>query len=798
MKFGAVAPKEAIGATAVHTIRKGALVLKKGTLIGPIEAAALQAAGITDIVVARLEPSDVSEDVAAAGIAEAIAGEGVHVDRAFTGRANLFARAAGVLVVDKNAVDGINRVDEAITVATLSAYKPVVAGEMIATVKIIPFAVAASARDLALAAAQRPLIRVAPYRIRKVGIVSTLLPGLSPKVIDKTLKITTERLVPANASIVAERRVPHEQAALARALGEVLREGAELVIVFGASAIADRRDVIPAALEAIGGRIEHFGMPVDPGNLLLIGSATGHPVLGAPGCARSPKENGFDWVLMRLLAGLKVPREDITGMGVGGLLMEIVTRPQPRDEPVHPASNIAALVLAAGRSSRMGGPNKLLAEIGGRPLVRIAVEEALASQARPVIVVTGHQRERVEAALAGLPVDFVHNPKFADGLGTSLRAGIAALPAQADAVIVCLGDMPQVDATMIDRLIGALDPDKGALIAIPTIDGQRGNPVVWSRRFFSDLMNVEGDVGARHLISRYSEAVVEVPLTGSAALTDVDTPEALEAVSRPIFLEGEAGVGKTEIAKVLSATLGRRLIRLQCYEGLDVAAAVYEWNYAAQMIAIRVAEAEGAHDRARLEHDIFSERFLIKRPLLQALEPDTAGAPVLLIDEIDRTDEAFEAFLLEVLSDFQVTIPEMGTVKATHPPVVVITSNRTREVHDALKRRCLYHWVGYPSAERELAIVRAKVPGVGKKLSEQVVAFVQALRKQDLFKSPGVAETLDWASALSELDVVALDPATVSDTLGVLLKYQDDIARLEGSKVKELLDEMKSDLRAAE
>ena len=269
-------------------------------------------------------------------------------------------------------------------------------------------------------------------------------------------------------------------------------------------------------------------------------------------------------------------------------------------------------------------------------------------------------------------------------------------------------------------------------------------------------------------------------------------------MGRPIFLEGEAGVGKTEIAKVLSATLNRRLIRLQCYEGLDIAAAVYEWNYAAQMIAIRVAEAEGEHDRKRLEHDVFSERFLIKRPLLQALEPDTAGAPVLLIDEIDRTDEAFEAFLLEVLADFQVTIPEMGTVKAERPPVVVITSNRTREVHDALKRRCLYHWVGYPNAERELSIVRAKVPGVGKKLSQQVVGFVQALRKQDLFKAPGVAETLDWAGALSELDVTALDPATVSDTLGVLLKYQDDIARLEGSKVKELLDEVRSELRAAE
>jgi len=269
-------------------------------------------------------------------------------------------------------------------------------------------------------------------------------------------------------------------------------------------------------------------------------------------------------------------------------------------------------------------------------------------------------------------------------------------------------------------------------------------------------------------------------------------------MGRPLFVEGEAGVGKTEIAKVLATTLGRRLIRLQCYEGLDVAAAVYEWNYGAQMIAIRLAEAEGEGDRERVEHDVFSERFLIKRPLLQALEPDPAGAPVLLIDEIDRTDEAFEAFLLEVLADFQVTIPELGTVKAVHPPIVVLTSNRTREVHDALKRRCLYHWVGYPNAERELKILRTKVPGISKKLSEQVVAFVQALRKEDLFKVPGVAETLDWAGALTELDVVALDPATVSDSLGALLKYQDDIARVDGSKVKALLDEVKSDLRAAE
>jgi len=266
-------------------------------------------------------------------------------------------------------------------------------------------------------------------------------------------------------------------------------------------------------------------------------------------------------------------------------------------------------------------------------------------------------------------------------------------------------------------------------------------------------------------------------------------------MGRPLFLEGEAGVGKTEIAKVLASALGRKLIRLQCYEGLDVSSAVYEWNYAAQMIEIRLAEAEGVADRARLGEDVFSERFLVKRPLLEALEPDTAGPPVLLIDELDRTDEAFEAFLLEVLSDFQVTIPEIGTVKADHPPIVILTSNRTREIHDALKRRCLYHWVDYPDAERELSIVKAKVPDAPAKLSKEVVAFVQAIRKEELFKAPGVAETLDWATALTELNAVSLDAAMISDTLGVLLKYQDDIQRMQGSKAKELLDQVYAELR---
>ena len=267
-------------------------------------------------------------------------------------------------------------------------------------------------------------------------------------------------------------------------------------------------------------------------------------------------------------------------------------------------------------------------------------------------------------------------------------------------------------------------------------------------------------------------------------------------LGRPLFCEGEAGVGKTEIAKVLAATLGRRLIRLQCYEGLDASSAVYEWNYARQMIEIRLAEAQGVQDRDQIASDIFSEKFLIRRPLLEALEPQDGGPPVLLIDELDRTDEPFEAYLLEVLSDFQVTIPELGTVKAAEPPIVIVTSNRTREIHDALKRRCYYHWVDYPDLKRELEILKVKAPGAPDRLSRQVVGFVQELRKLDLFKAPGVAESIDWATALSELNKLDLDPKSINDTLGVLLKYQDDIARLQGSEAAEILRQVNSDIAA--
>jgi molybdenum cofactor cytidylyltransferase len=533
MKFGPVTPEEGLGGVTVHAIRQGGLVLKKGTVIGPAEVAALKQADVKEIVVARLDKGDVSEDEAAASIARAVAGEGVMVERAFTGRANLFAAEAGVLMVDRDAVTRINRVDEAVTFATLPEFKAVVPGEMIATVKIIPFGIEATLRDKAVAAVAGRRMSVAPFKIKRVGVVSTLLPGLAPKVIEKTLHVTAERLEPAGARIIAERRVPHDEKALAPAIEELLALGAELVLVFGASAIADRRDVIPAAIEQVGGAVEHFGMPVDPGNLMLIGRVGEKAVLGAPGCARSPKENGFDWVLTRLLADLPVTRDDVTAMGVGGLLMEIVTRPQPRvAEAEKDAKNVAAIVLAAGRSTRMGGPNKLLAELNGKALVRIVAEQALASKASSVIVVTGHQSAEVQAALRGLDVKFVHNPRFAEGLATSVKTGIGAVPDSASGAVVCLGDMPLIDAMLIDRLIQAFAPERGSLIAVPIAGGRRGNPVLWSRRFFPELMALEGDVGARHLIAQNMEAVTEVEVEGHSAFLDIDTPDMLTAARK--------------------------------------------------------------------------------------------------------------------------------------------------------------------------------------------------------------------------------------------------------------------------
>lgn len=535
MKFGSLPLEEARGGVAVHSIRKDKLVLKKGTTIGEAEIAALRAAGIAEIVVAKLEPGDIGEDEAAHTLAGAAQGENIRGDQAFTGRANLFAEKAGVLVADKAAIDRLNAIDEAITFATLPAFSPVAEGQMIATAKIIPFAVSGAAHRAALEAARSAggLVRVAPYRVKNVGVVSTRLPGLAEKVIEKTLKVTRERLAPAGAAIIAEKRIDHDAGLLTQSIRELLDAGAELVLVFGASAIADRRDVIPAAIESAGGRIEHFGMPVDPGNLMLIGEVEGKPVLGAPGCARSPKENGFDWVLTRLLAGLPVQREEVAGMGVGGLLMEIVTRPQPREEAVPDVKkNIAAVVLAAGRSSRMEGKNKLLEEFKGKPLVRAAVEAAIGSSASPVIVITGKDADAIRQALAGLDVRFVQNPDYAEGLSSSLKAGIRAVPEECAGAMICLGDMPHVSSALIDRLIAGFAPERGAMIVAPVKAGQRGNPVLWARRFFPEFLKLEGDMGARKLANFYDEGLREIEVEDDGAFTDIDTPAALAAARK--------------------------------------------------------------------------------------------------------------------------------------------------------------------------------------------------------------------------------------------------------------------------
>jgi len=538
MRFGPVPVARAAGAILAHAVRLPSGSLKKGHRLGADDVARLAEAGHGEVVAAILEPGDVHEDAAAGRLGAAVAGPGVHVEAPFTGRSNLHAEAAGVLVVDRARVDAFNALDPGVTVATLPEYAAVEAGRMVATVKIIPFAVPVEAVERA--AAIGPLVRVAPFRPLRVGVVSTLLPGLKPSVVEKTLTVLRDRLAPAGATIVGDERVPHDAAAVGEALAG-LAGGADLLVVFGASAVVDRRDVIPAGIEAAGGVVEHFGMPVDPGNLLLLGRLGAAPVVGAPGCARSPRENGFDWVLDRLLAGLEVGPKDVAALGVGGLLMEIVSRPQPRaaPEPEAPGARpqVAAVLLAAGEGRRMGGPVKQLATVDGEPLVRRAARAALGSRARPVIVVTGHAHDAVAAALAGLDVAIVHNPAYAEGLSASLKAGLAAVPAEADGAAVLLADMPAIDAAAIDRLVEAFDPARGALVAVATVNGRRGNPVVWSRRFFPELAAVTGDTGGRALIGRDPAAVVEVEL-GAAAGLDVDTPEALAAAGGVLAAPG--------------------------------------------------------------------------------------------------------------------------------------------------------------------------------------------------------------------------------------------------------------------
>jgi len=530
MRFGTFPLGEAEGAILVHSVRAGGRLFKKGRLLAKDDLAGLAAAGIACVTAAWLEPGDVPEDVAATRVAQAFAGDGIRLSAAFTGRTNLYAETSGLVMLDPAGIDAVNLIDESVTVATLAPYAVVVPGEMVATVKIIPFAAPASAVAAATDAAAASPIRVAPFKPMRVALISTHLPGQKPVLLEKNLIALQARLAPLGGSVVFERRTPHAAEAVAEALRAAEAAAPELFFVFGASAITDRRDVIPAGIEAAGGEVLHFGMPVDPGNLLLLGALRGKPAIGLPSCARSPKVNGFDFVLQRLFAGLSVTGEDLMRMGVGGLLQEIPSRPQPRDvEAVNlRAPRIAAIVLAAGLSSRMGS-NKLLQEWRGKPLLRWTVEAALRSAARPVVVVTGNEAAKIEAALKGLDVQFTHNPDYREGLSASLKAGLAAVPHSADGALVLLGDMPEVSAALIDRMLAGFSPADNRSICIAVHERKRGNPVLWARRFFPAIEALTGDAGAKHLLALHEELVCEID-ADEGVLRDIDTPEALAAL----------------------------------------------------------------------------------------------------------------------------------------------------------------------------------------------------------------------------------------------------------------------------
>jgi molybdenum cofactor cytidylyltransferase len=529
MKFGPVRVEDAEGALLAHATTAGDRRFRKAHRFTVDDIAFLKSAGIREVVAAVLSAEDLDENAAAACIAESMRFHGIEAKSASTGRVNLHASDAGVFTVDKFLVDRLNAIDPAITLATVAEFKPVGKGDMVATVKIIPFAVDGGLVERALAIlATSEIFAVHPYRPVKAGLVQTVLPSLKESILAKTARVMANRLARSGSVVGDELRTPHDAGPLAAAI-KTLAARSDMVIIFGASALCDFDDVIPTAIREAGGEVLRAGMPVDPGNLMVLGSLDGKPVIGAPGCARSPKENGFDWVLDRLIAGIDVTAGDIAGMGVGGLLMEIPTRPQPRELPSPPvATKVHAVVLAAGRSSRMGGPNKLLAHFSGKPLIRQTVERVLASSVSGVGVVTGHQAARIREALGGLDIGIAHNPDFASGLSSSLKAGVAALAYDAAGALIVLGDMPGVSADDLDRLITAFRKAGGHSIVRATHDGKRGNPVLLPRALFGTVAQLEGDTGARHLIEAGLMPVVDVEI-GEGAAIDVDTRDALES-----------------------------------------------------------------------------------------------------------------------------------------------------------------------------------------------------------------------------------------------------------------------------
>lgn len=541
MRFGPLPLAEAEGAILAHSLRLDGAALKKGRALSREDVAALAAAGVAEVIAARLDADDMAEDAAAAAVAERLAGEGLALSAPFTGRANLYAAAGGVLRVDAAAVAAANAAHEAVTVATLPDFARVTLRQMAATVKIIPYAAPRAAVAAACAALGGAAMRLHPFRLRRAALILTATPGMRPALLDKGADAVRARLAALGVSEVVETRVAHETGALAAALSGALSgapagAGAEVALILTGSATSDRADVGPAALEAAGGRVERFGMPVDPGNLLFIGALDGRPVVGLPGCARSPKLNGADWVLERLAARLAVTGADIAAMGVGGLLKEIPSRPEPRaggaTAPRRPF--VSAVVLAAGAARRMGGADKLLEEVDGAPQIARAARAALESRADETLVVLGPSGEARQdarrAALAGLGVRVVENPLAAEGMASSIRAALGAVAAEADAVALTLADMPEVGAAHIDRLIAAFDPEEGrAIVRAATASGAPGHPVLFGRRFFEALAALEGDEGARAVLAEHPDLVEVVRTEGEAAAVDLDTPDAWAA-----------------------------------------------------------------------------------------------------------------------------------------------------------------------------------------------------------------------------------------------------------------------------
>ena len=536
MIFGPTDLTTAEGTVLAHTHRVVGRVLKKGSVLDAEAVASLRAAGLGLVITARLEPGDVGEDAAARRVAAALLGEGggyLQPTQAATGRVNLQASVAGLVRVDAARINALNTIDEAVTVATLPDATRVTPGEMVATIKIIPFAVSGEVLSRAERACGEGVMRVLPWQARRVGLVLTTLPGLKESVIAGTVAATEARVLGLGGSLLPPLQCPHQTAPIAAALERLLADGADLLLVAGASAVVDRRDVGPAGIVAAGGEILHFGMPVDPGNLICLGRIGAIPALVLPGCARSPKPNGIDLVLQRLAAGLPVTGATVAGMGVGGLLKDVTPRPLPRARATGAPSrpSVAAVVLAAGKSSRMEPRHKLLeTDAAGRPMVARVVDAALASRARPVLLVTGHRAAEVREAVAGRRVTHVEAPDYQDGLSASLRAGLAAVPETASAALVMLGDMPLVSPATLDRLLAAYDAKEGRLIVCPTHKGQVGNPVLWDRRFFGDMMALDGDSGARSLLRRHAEWVAKVE-TDDTVLRDFDTVESLATLS---------------------------------------------------------------------------------------------------------------------------------------------------------------------------------------------------------------------------------------------------------------------------